>query len=35
MSNELSVDIIMPRGKMLGMDETFYYRNWVNVFLLP
>ena len=30
----LSVDI-MPRGKMLEMDETFYYRNWVNVFLLP
>ena len=30
----LSVDI-MPRGKMLEMDETFYHRNWVNVFLLP
>ena len=34
MSNELSVDI-MPREKMLEMDETFYYRNWVNVFLVP
>ena len=35
MSNEISVDIIMPREKMLEMDETFYYRNWVNVFLVP
>ena len=34
MNNELSVDI-MPREKMLEMDETFYYRNWVNVFLVP